>query len=78
MVIKIEICKAYQKGKWDIRIGDIEGSSESGNITEEELIEERHFGKDLNGRVDFSIEPQGNKLIKGKNKFLKENWKLSN
>jgi len=40
------------------------------------LIEERHFGEVLGGRVDFSIENPGNDLIKDKRKSLKEKWKL--
>lgn len=40
MTIHIEISKSYKKDLWKIRFGDIEGCSESINITEEELLDE--------------------------------------
>ena len=40
MTIPIEICKALEKDKWNIRTGDIEGATEISNLTEDELIEE--------------------------------------
>ncbi|NCN51907.1 hypothetical protein GW931_02755 [archaeon] len=46
------------------------------NMEKANLIEERYFGKKFNGRVDFSIEPLGTKLIGGKTKFLEKNWKI--
>jgi len=52
-------------------------------MEEEGLIEERHFGEVLSGRVDFSIEQKGIDWIKKRRKELKhkgirlENkWKL--
>ena len=39
--IHIEICKSeYAEGKYRIRIGDIQGSSDTGNITRDELMSE--------------------------------------
>ena len=46
-------------------------------MEEEDLIEERHFGEILSGRVDYSIENKGLQLIKNKDKILKTKWKLS-
>lgn len=43
MTIHIEICKSpwkKNKDKWNIRIGDIEGGTESLNINEKDLLEE--------------------------------------
>ena len=41
MTIHIEICKSsWGKDKWNIRVGDIAGSSEHSNISKEELINE--------------------------------------
>jgi len=45
---------------------------------EEKLVEERHFGNVLNGRVDFSIEQKGIDLLTKKQKDLKEKWKKLN
>jgi len=45
-------------------------------MEKEELIEERHFGKVLEERIDFSIENEGIKLIQGKEDFLKNKWKI--
>jgi len=47
-------------------------------MEEEGLIEERHFGEVLSGRVDFSIKNPGISLIEGKKESLKEKWKLPN
>lgn len=44
-------------------------------MEEEGLIEERHFGEVLCGRVDYSIEEQGIDLIE-KRKKLEDKWKL--
>ena len=43
-MINIEITKGWKKNHFSIRMGDIEGSSERFNITEEELIEEIKAG----------------------------------
>ncbi|MFC1685514.1 hypothetical protein ACFLZZ_00655 [Nanoarchaeota archaeon] len=45
-------------------------------IENQELIEERHFGKEYHGRVDYSIENPGTQRIKDKQKELKEKWKF--
>ena len=45
-------------------------------MEEKELIEERHFGEILGGRVDFSIEQKVSELIEKKQKELKEKWKI--
>ena len=39
-MINIEVGKSYQKERYKIRIGDIDGCTELSGITEEELIEE--------------------------------------
>jgi|TARA_Y100000310_G_scaffold327336_1_gene393532 hypothetical protein len=71
-----------------LKLNNVEGFFEEGkenwkrlkNLLDEMeeggLIEERHFGEVLGGRVDFSIENPGNDLIEGKRKSLKEKWKL--
>jgi len=40
MTIHIEIGKGYKKEFYVLRIGDVEGSISSGNISLEELLEE--------------------------------------
>lgn len=40
MTIHIEICKSYTKDRWNIRIGDVSGSTDMGNISKEEVISE--------------------------------------
>ena len=41
MTIHIEIAQSiYLKNKWNIRIGDIGGSTEMGGISEKEVLEE--------------------------------------
>jgi len=41
MVIHMEIAQSlWKKGAWNIRVGTIEGGSESSNITKKELLEE--------------------------------------
>ena len=42
MTIRIEICKSWMNDRWNIRIGDIEGSTELSIATEEEIIDEIH------------------------------------
>lgn len=39
-MINIEICKSYQEGRYNIRIGDIEGCTELSNATENDIINE--------------------------------------
>ena len=40
MTIHIEIARSiYIKNKWNIRIGDIDGSAEMLNVSEKEVIE---------------------------------------
>jgi hypothetical protein len=40
MTIHIEICKSsWKDGTWNIRIGDIEGSEDTSNITRDEMIQ---------------------------------------
>lgn len=39
-MLNIEIGKSYQKGKYKIRIGDIDGCIEFSNISKEEVISE--------------------------------------
>ncbi len=40
MVIKIEIGKSYVSDRWRIRVGDIDGSTESSGIPKKELLKE--------------------------------------
>ena len=40
MTIQIEICEGFVKGKYHLRIGDIQGASESSNLSMEEVLEE--------------------------------------
>ena len=42
-VLHIEICKAWSDGKWNIRIGDLKGSTERSNVDDDELIEDLIF-----------------------------------
>jgi len=53
--LRIEICKNF-RGKFDIRIGDIEGSSETSNITKEELMQEISDEIDEVFKFDFGKE----------------------
>jgi len=45
-------------------------------IEDKGLIEERHFGKEHDDRVDYSIEQKGIDLIKNKRNELRNKWKL--
>ena len=40
MTIQIEICAGFVKGKYHLRIGDIQGASESSNLSMEEVLDE--------------------------------------
>jgi len=46
-------------------------------MEKEGLIEERHFGEELMGRVDYSSENLGFELIKDKEKELEAKWKIA-
>jgi len=38
--LRIEICKSYNKELWQLRIGDIEGSTEDSNIDKKTVLAE--------------------------------------
>lgn len=40
MALRIEITRKEWNGKWDLRIGDLDGSSESFNTTPSEILDE--------------------------------------
>ena len=50
-VIHIEICKSYKSNKFNIKIGDISGSTESSNATKMEVLE------DISDEID-SVFPE--------------------
>ena len=53
-VIHIEICKSYKSNKFNIKIGDISGSTESSNSTKMEVLE------DISDEIDEMFpEPNG-------------------
>ncbi len=53
-VIHIEICESYNGNKFNIKIGDIVGSTESSNITKMEVLEEVSDAID-----EMFLEPSG-------------------
>ena len=57
--LRIEICKNF-RGKFDMRIGDLEGCSESCNITKEELLSE--LSNELDEVFLFDSQEQENKI----------------
>ncbi len=38
--LNIEIKRSYNKGKWDLRNGDIVGSTEFSNVSKEDILRE--------------------------------------
>ena len=59
--IRIEICKSpWKKGTYNIRIGDIEGSSECSNVSDSNISEEEIIDK-----IKDAIEEKLKSKIKG-------------
>ena len=45
-------------------------------MEDEGLIEERHFGRKLMGRVDYALTSKGFKIVEEKRELMKKKWKL--
>ena len=45
-------------------------------MEDHKLIEERHFGNEFSGRVDYSNEPLGIGIVEDSINELKEKWKI--
>jgi len=65
-VIHIEICKSYKSNKFNIKIGDISGSTESSNTTKMEVLE------DISDEID-EIFPEPSQDTPEKIAFLGRN-----
>jgi len=78
MTIHIQIAQGFEKGKWNILVGDIKGSCESSNISKEELLEEVReqltIEEDLEKSDVSSTQDVPTNIVSPEAKMTEEEW----